>query len=208
MRLQEAMVSAGVNESRVSLEVLFWLPPEFMRAYQELFMRALHLGDGDDTERAGRDEGRQKSSVRDGGKDGGLRTRARSKLREGEEGEVADGKGGRKKAQGGGTTRGARPGKKYKREWVVKDEDLLEVKKKVDAVLRGLVPKEMRKLVEREGRIGEGRETRGSIPGGETRGSTPGGRLLPMAGGKGGKQCEECGRIAARDWVRCPFPHS
>lgn len=186
-RLQEALVSAGVNHGRVALEVLFWMPAEFLREYQELYMRALHMGDGDDTQRAGEDEGQIKKKVK-ADQGGGLRTRARSKGRE-DEGL-------------GGTTRGARPGKRYKREWVVKDEQALEVKTRVDRALRGLIARE-------KGRVGlDESRGHGSRGGGQTHGSTPGdGRgLVDM--GKGRKRCEGCGLIAASDWVICPRPHS
>lgn len=168
LRLQEAMVAAGVNQGRVALEVLYWLPKEFMEAYQELYYRALHLGDGDDQEKAGEDEGRIKAKVP-------------SKLRGTKRG---------LSAQGGG--------KKYKREWVVKDEQALEVKKRVDRVLRGLVERE-KKMVG---------ESHGDRPGvGESHGSTPGVWKIIGQGTKARRACRECGRIASSDWARCPFPH-
>lgn len=39
-RLAEVMSSAGVDHSRISLEVLYLLPPEFLDAYIELYHRA------------------------------------------------------------------------------------------------------------------------------------------------------------------------
>src|SRR5688572_21341706 len=60
-RLSEAGASAGLAKARLSQEVLFLLPPEFVRLYQDLFDRAL----GDPVQRAGdggKDAGRLKAS--------------------------------------------------------------------------------------------------------------------------------------------------
>lgn len=40
-RLAEALGSAGVDFNRISLEVLYLLPPQFLDAYIELYLRAL-----------------------------------------------------------------------------------------------------------------------------------------------------------------------
>ena len=118
-RIQEILVSAGVGERRVALEVLFWLPQEFVKAYEILFHRALHLGDGDDQEKAGEDEGRIKAKVP-------------SRLR------------GTKRGLGMGVG-GA--GGRYKNEWVVKDEEALAIKNEVDRILRGVVRRAETNLV-------------------------------------------------------------
>lgn len=59
-RMSAMAASAGVSRSRIELEVLFLLPPEFVRMYQELFQHALAdpvtAGDG------GKDEGRVKAA--------------------------------------------------------------------------------------------------------------------------------------------------
>lgn len=39
-RLTEALVAAGVSHGRISLEVLYMLPPEFVEAYTRLFWQA------------------------------------------------------------------------------------------------------------------------------------------------------------------------
>lgn len=62
-RLSVAAASAGVDRGRIELEVLFLLPPQFVRRYRELFDRALSdpirpSSDG------GKDEGRLKASGR------------------------------------------------------------------------------------------------------------------------------------------------
>lgn len=173
-RLQEILVAAGFDERRVALEVLFWMPSEFVKEYERLFHRALHLGDGDDQEKAGADEGRLVAKVKDD-------TRARGKRDK--DGVMVP-----------GNVRGARGGKKYKLEWVVKDEEALELKKRVDARLRQLVSREMGNLV----RVSQG--------------STPGvGELVEMPGDWKGesvkKRCRDCGKIAKGDWARCPYPH-
>jgi hypothetical protein len=60
-RMTAVASAAGVDRGRIELEVLFLLPPEFVRLYQALFRRALAdpvapIGDG------GKDEGRIKAS--------------------------------------------------------------------------------------------------------------------------------------------------
>jgi hypothetical protein len=180
VRLQEAMVSAGVGHGRVALEVLYWLPQEFVRDYQELYMRALHLGDGDDRERPGKDEGRVKAKVKAAkrGKRGSMEARAKAG--------------------------------KYKKEWVVKDEEALEVKRQVDKKLVELVRREKQKQT-RGSSPPSGKKIHGSTPPSPSGGNPPRevvGNLREMAGKADKKVCEDCGKIAAIDWVRCPYPHA
>lgn len=64
-RLASAASAAGVDRGRIEIEVLFLLPPEFVRRYRELFDRALAdpirpTGDG------GKDEGRVRAPGRNG----------------------------------------------------------------------------------------------------------------------------------------------
>lgn len=198
VRLQEILNSAGVDQGRVGIEVLYWMPAEFVRLYEELFMRGLHLGDGDDGEKAGEDEGRIVAKVKSD--------------RRGKKGSMA--------AQGGG--------KRYKTEWIVKDEKALEIKRRVDRKLVELLRRELRmgwgekksqvretmkKDVERGEGFLTGRDFVEALQGNQTHGSIPGeqrGDLVPMSNGRGliKYRCRDCGKIAASDWVRCPFPHA
>ena len=45
-RLAEALSNAGVGYNRISLEVLYLLPPQFLEAYVELYLRALKDASG------------------------------------------------------------------------------------------------------------------------------------------------------------------
>lgn len=45
-RLAEVLSDAGVGGGRVAIEVLYLLPPEFVRGYTDLFHRALDASDG------------------------------------------------------------------------------------------------------------------------------------------------------------------
>lgn len=44
-RLAEVLSSAGVDEGRVAVEILYLLPQEFVRGYEDLFHRALTTGE-------------------------------------------------------------------------------------------------------------------------------------------------------------------
>jgi hypothetical protein len=173
MRLQEILNAAGVPHGRIALEVLYWMPQEFVREYYELYMRAVHLGDGDDGEKAGEDQGRIKAKVKSS-------------------------------ARGGKKSMEAREGKRYKVEWVIKDERALKLKTRVDGKLVELLRKARHELMEADQGKGNLVEAEG-----RSHGSTPGvenGRGLVLAGGK--KHCRTCGKIAANDWVMCPRLHA
>jgi hypothetical protein len=60
-RLAQAASAAGVDRGRVEIEVLFLLPPEFVRKYRELFDRALSDPIKPNLD-SGKDEGRIKAS--------------------------------------------------------------------------------------------------------------------------------------------------
>lgn len=207
-RLQERLVAAGVGRSEVALEVLYWLPREFLEDYRALFMKALELGDG---AKSGRGNGTEVAKIP---------SRLRGKV-----------------PNAGGTGSGSGSGRFYRGEWIVADETALELKNRVDRQLKGLVRKMAALMAggfvggsqgdgsERESRGSRGGDAGGDrrhgSRGGESHGSTPGvgvsasagvgaggeGRLVEMRGGNGKKVCKMCGRIAGRDWVRCPYPH-
>lgn len=50
-RFTEMMSAAGVSVDRMALEVMYWLPQDFMDLYQELYMRGLRNTDGGTAER-------------------------------------------------------------------------------------------------------------------------------------------------------------
>lgn len=60
-RLTQAAAAAGVDRGRIELEILFLLPPEFVRRYRELFDRALADPIKPTTD-GGKDEGKVKAS--------------------------------------------------------------------------------------------------------------------------------------------------
>ena len=118
-RYADLLASAGVDSGRLSLEVLYLLPEEFVREYVELFWEALRedipsAGGGDNViKKAG--EVKRNKKVRTGERDEQGRVR-----------EVAV-PGSNRGAQGGG--------KKYKTHWLIKSEVALEVKRRVDRKL-------------------------------------------------------------------------
>lgn len=163
-----------IGEEDIALEVLYWLPAEFVDAYRELFMQALHLGN------------EVQSHSGQGNRGGGV---------------VASATGRKKGGSGGGGSHGSGSGtKRYRTEWIVKDETALEVKNRVDRRLRGIIPG-MRNQLKREepwkNPREESHESRGGI-----------GMLMPLGRNGSKMQCRDCGRIARGDWVRCPYPHA
>jgi hypothetical protein len=59
-RMTEIAVSAGIDRGRLSVEVLFLLPPQFVRQYQHIFDQALDSPIKPQTD-GGKDEGRIKA---------------------------------------------------------------------------------------------------------------------------------------------------
>ena len=108
-RLTIAASSAGVDRGRVEIEVLFLLPPEFVRRYRELFDRALADPIKPATD-GGKDEGRLRATGKPADP-----MKARSM------GAAAPGK------------------KFVAGAWPVRDEHALEVKKRLDKKLVKLV---------------------------------------------------------------------
>lgn len=206
-RLQDRLVSAGVRRGDVALEVLYWLPSEFLDEYSRLFLKALSLpGDSGAT---GRDDN-VVAKVK-----GGIGPKGAKRGERGTAGSM--------RALGGGK-------RYYKGEWIVKDEIALEIKERVDRRLRGLVVGVARMVRDEQQRASAGNEEgeEGGVltvmgdgeGGGETRGSIPGngqgeggeglgeGEIVRMRGKAGTRVCQRCGRIAGKGWVRCPYPHA
>lgn len=108
-RLTAAASAAGVDRGRIEIEVLFLLPPEFVRQYKELFDRAL-ADPIKPTSDGGKDEGRIRASGRTGD---GLHVRT-----------MGTGGGGKRFVAGS---------------WPIRDEAALELKRKLDRQIINLV---------------------------------------------------------------------
>lgn len=147
-RLTLAASSAGVDRGRIEIEVLFLLPPEFVRQYKELFDRAL-ADPIKPTADGGKDEGRIKATGRTGD---GLHVRTMG-------------------AAGGGKRFVAGS-------WPVRDERALELKRRLDRQLVGLVRDSLELVSMRAGDL-------------ERQPPPP--------------QCATCGLFQKPEWVRCPF---
>jgi len=129
-RMAERLSSAGLSEGRLSHEVLFLLPEEFVREYTELFFRALKEDTAGMLGKVGGDEGQIKKGI------GRRRDKfTREKPKKGEEkGKLRD-----------GNAQGARGGEKgYKDHWIIKDDVAFEAKRRVDRKLRRIVQAAMR----------------------------------------------------------------
>lgn len=112
-RIAQHAVSAGVDRGRIELEVLFLLPSNFVRQYQELFHMALEDPTGG--KGAGKDEGRIKASGK-----------PKDKVR----GTAADG------------SHSAKSGKRFVAgHWPIRSEAALSAKQKLDKELVAAVEK-------------------------------------------------------------------
>lgn len=122
-RLSDALASAGVANGRISLEVLFMLPPDFVRAYTKLFDAAL-----------------REDIVRPGGSGPGVRD---ENIRKAVKGTLRT----RKPFRAGARSEG---GKRYKLHWIVRDEHAFKVKASIDRKLARLVTDMEKALRDRE----------------------------------------------------------
>lgn len=135
-RLADRLASAGVDQGRVSLEVLYMLPPEFVREYTRLFHKALREDLAGNGGGMGKDEGQIKKKA------GVVKRHRRVRAEKGEDGYEE----GEDRAVPG-SDRGAQAGgKRYKNHWIVKDETALEVKVRVDRKLVRLIQSTARDL--------------------------------------------------------------
>lgn len=108
-RLADLLASAGVDQGRISQEILWQLPPELVRNYRNLWERALRP--------------EMQSSLQ--GNDPAGASKARN---------APDSKTGGRTRQAWAT--GARRGKRYSTHWIVADEEALKVKASVDRRLK------------------------------------------------------------------------
>lgn len=146
LQLSELLRSRGIDSGRVSIEVLFLLPPEFVREYRELYERALKDGvEGAGGAGTGNIDGGRVTDEKAG------RERNKSKGKRAGHGSRTDGRG---DAKGGSKAR-------YKTYWQVKDEDALALKNKVDRELKGLIGRIARSL--KDGSCADSRKN-GSAP--------------------------------------------
>lgn len=132
-RLAERYASAGVEQGRVSLEVLYLLPPEFVREYVRLFHQALSEDLSGGGGGMGKDEGQIKAKAG---------VRRRHKRVPATEEQMEEGKAGPdgETVAVEGTDRGAQAGqKRYKTHWVIRDEKALKAKSSVDRKLIRIV---------------------------------------------------------------------
>lgn len=200
-RLAETMSSAGVNQGRISMEVLYWLPENFARLYMQMVDKALKMDDGVGSSMGGQsgDEGQIKARVGTGpakGKQvGGLFTR-----------------------ESGAHARGT--GKRYRQHWLVKDEAAFKLKGQIDRKLQELAALiaqggggKMGKEREKNAAGNHGGPTPGKVAEGaqepmeEIQGGNPMERILRVVG-SGRRQCTGCGKMASKGWVICPRPHN
>lgn len=240
-RVAEALRNAGVGETNVGAEILYMLPKEFVRAYEELYYRSLNMSKaggglsgsvdgGKMTEKDERISGNRTRGILEGEEDevevGDMSKREfeslskkKARLLEGQDKRKSGGLHTRQgRGKGAGGKRFVGPGRDA---WVL-DENMLDLKNRVDRKLKRLIADVARKTVETEGvtygvmlgdESGSGSGSggnHGSRGGREnlmerSQGDIPGGIEVDK---NGRKRCSHCGKYLKGDFVRCPYPHA
>lgn len=161
--MTQAAAAAGVPHSRAALEALYLLPKDFLDRYTELFDASLKLaGMGPSEVLAKTGElGREPGNNDLKGTTKGLRHDSGANA-------------------GSAPHLGSGSGRRFRKDWVVLDDDALELKGRIDRRLRAI-----------------GRDIREELAQ-----SANGG----VGAGAGGKRvhCSGCGRIVEKDWAYCP----
>lgn len=124
-RMAERLSAAGVNRGRISLEVLYWLPADFVRVYMQVVEMAVRMDDSLSSAMGGSvgDEGKASIATVGGGPRkgktaGGLFTRTSGAH-----------------AKGGG---------RYMRHWIVKDDNAMRLKASIDRRIRRAIEEAVR----------------------------------------------------------------
>lgn len=192
-RLADRLRSAGVSEREVAVEILYMLPKEFVRAYEELYLSALNMGDSVGQGAAGGkvggvgnlgDEDEKKKAERAVRKD--PRNRDVDGKRRGDMGLKTRVSRGVSSKPGGRP--GLDPGRGTGADWI-RDEDALEVKARVDRKLKKVIEEVERRMAREKAR-------------GESHGSM-GGEFEVLDNGR--EACRNCRKLMASDYVRCPY---
>lgn len=158
-KFADMMAAGGVGHDRMALELLYWLPRDFLDLYQELYMRGLANTDGGTGARGSAQ--RQTAAV------------------------------------GKAAANTAAGQKKFKRYWVVQDEEALELKERIDKRLRSITREIRDELTEMDflrSRRGTEKEARVKTATGKSSGK------FKIARGI----CGECGILMAKHWRYCP----
>ena len=133
-RLTNAAAAAGVDRGRIELEIVWMLPPEFIRLYRELFSRALADPVSPQSD-GGKDQGRIKAS----GKPGDA-MKARS---------MGGASGGKRFVKGA---------------WPIRDERALEMKNRLDRKILAAIRETWDTLVQSDRDVGAARLASQTVP--------------------------------------------
>lgn len=134
-RVTNAAAAAGVDRGRIELEIVWMLPPEFVRGYREIFSRALADPISPQSD-GGKDEGRVKAA-----------------------GKPADAL----KARSMGGAAGG--GKRYVRgAWPIRDEVALEMKNRLDRKILAALRQTLDTLVQSNRSLGAAHDGAQTVP--------------------------------------------
>lgn len=200
-RVQDLLSAAGVDSDRVGLEVLYWLPSEFMRYYRDLFERALKLDGGEGTAKGMVQYARLKKEAMerygDGTEEGSDQVKVDAYIETHMTPNIVSGEGSKSKYRGVRTMLGGGGKGKYKNAWTVGDDQAFEEKGRVDRELMRLA----------QGKLGGQPGGRPENGRGDPRDSSQIGTRLIGRSERSQRFCKVCGKVIANDWVTCPYSH-
>jgi len=183
----DLMASAGLGNHRIAKEVIYFMPQVLLDVYEELWYMGTGGKDGGGT-------GARGAAQSEAGALGKAGTDNKGSYR------TNSGQKGTMYVSGGGSSKR----RKYKKYWVIADEDALDIKDRADKRLRGLA-RDLRaeldelKMLRKLGpeRLAEAQKGR-RVKEGET------GREVERAGTRIGWRCS-CGKLMRADWEHCPY---
>lgn len=184
----DLMASAGLGNHRIAKEVVYFMPQDLLDVYEELWYMGTGGKDGGGT-------GARGTAAAEAGALGKAGTDNSGSYR------TNSGQQGTMYVSGGGSSKR----RKYKKYWVIADEDALDIKDRADKRLRGLA-RDLRaeldelKMLRKLGpeRLAEAQRARKRAGGGA------GGTGAEVPGTRIGWRCS-CGKLMRADWEHCPY---
>ena len=188
----DLMASAGLGNHRIAKEVIYFMPQDLLDVYEELWYMGTGGKDGGGTGARGAAQS-EAGALGKAGTDNSGSYRTNSGAR------------GTMYISGGGSSKR----KKYKKYWVIADEDALDIKDRADKRLRGLA-RDLRaeldelKMLRKLGAARLAEAQKSKLVDGEGKAGVGAGAGGDGPGTRIGWRCS-CGKLMRADWEHCPY---